>query len=156
MRKSISHNGADIIVNGEGELTLEELLPHLAQHGLHDLDVVKGITYQNDAGEIVETLPREFIKNLSDTPWPDREAIDIPEYMRIWKEHHGQSSISVIQARGCPYTCTWCSHSIFGYSHRRRTPEDAADEILWIKETYNPDLIWYADDVFAINQRWFA
>ena len=27
-------HGADIIVVGEGELTLAELIPHLAQHGL--------------------------------------------------------------------------------------------------------------------------
>jgi radical SAM superfamily enzyme YgiQ (UPF0313 family) len=63
--------------------------------------------------------------------------------------------VSVIHARGCPYTCKWCSHSVYGNTHRRRTPEDAADELLWIKERYNPDLIWYADDVFAINHRWF-
>jgi radical SAM superfamily enzyme YgiQ (UPF0313 family) len=75
--------------------------------------------------------------------------------MCVWKDNHGQSSISVIQARGCPYTCKWCSHSVYGNTHRRRTPEDAAAELLWIKETYNPDLIWYADDVFTINYRWF-
>jgi radical SAM superfamily enzyme YgiQ (UPF0313 family) len=75
--------------------------------------------------------------------------------MNIWKTHHGTSSVSVIQARGCPYTCHWCSHTVFGNTHRRRTPDDAADEVLWIKERYNPDLIWYADDVFTINQRWF-
>jgi len=144
----------DIIVKGEGELTLEELLPHLARHGLSQLDCIKGIAFLDD-GKVVETEARAFILDLSANPWPDREAIDIPEYMRVWKENHGQSSVSVIHARGCPYTCTWCSHSVYGNTHRRRTPEDAADELLWIKETYNPDLIWYADDVFAINRRWF-
>jgi radical SAM superfamily enzyme YgiQ (UPF0313 family) len=43
---------------------------------------------------------------------------------------------------------------VYGNTHRRRTPEDAADELLWIRETYNPDQIWYADDVFAINHKW--
>ncbi|MCB9452576.1 MAG: B12-binding domain-containing radical SAM protein [Anaerolineaceae bacterium] len=150
----LSH-GADIIVKGEGELTLAELLPHLAQHGMTGLETIAGIAYQNGDGEVVETPPRPFIPDLSAHPWPDREAIDIPAYMQVWKDHHGQSSVSVIQARGCPYTCTWCSHSVFGNTHRRRTPEDAADELLWIKEHYNPDLIWYADDVFTINSRWF-
>jgi radical SAM superfamily enzyme YgiQ (UPF0313 family) len=74
--------------------------------------------------------------------------------MQVWQQHHGHSSISVIHARGCPYTCTWCSHSVFGNTHRRRTPEEAADELLWIKERYNPDRIWYADDVFGIQHRW--
>ncbi len=148
-------HGADIIVKGEGELTLAELLPHLAKHGLDQLDFINGIAFINAHRRVVETLPRAFIQDLSANPWPDREAIDIPEYMRVWKANHGQSSVSVIQARGCPYTCTWCSHSVYGNTHRRRTPEDAADELVWIKERYNPDLIWYADDVFTINFRWF-
>ncbi|RMG86740.1 MAG: radical SAM protein [Chloroflexi bacterium] len=150
----LSH-GADIVVRGEGELTLEALIPHLAKHGLQALEQIEGITYRRDDGKIVETSPRPFIQDLSAHPWPDREAIEIERYMQVWHEHHGKSSISVIHARGCPYTCTWCSHSVFGNTHRRRTPEDAAEELLWIKERYNPDLIWYADDVFTINYRWF-
>jgi radical SAM superfamily enzyme YgiQ (UPF0313 family) len=147
--------GADMVVNGEGELTLEAILPHVARHGLNGLDAIAGIAYLNADGHRVETAPRPQIADLSAHPWPDREAIDIPAYMRVWKDHHGASSISVIQSRGCPYTCTWCSHSVYGNTHRRRTPQDAADEVLWIKERYNPDMIWYADDVFAINHRWF-
>ncbi|NWG15926.1 MAG: B12-binding domain-containing radical SAM protein [Chloroflexi bacterium] len=148
-------HGADIIVKGEGELTLEELLPHLARQGLNGLECIGGIAFVNADGQVIETLPRPFIADLSAHPWPDREAIDIPRYMQVWKTHHGQSSVSVIHARGCPYTCKWCSHSVYGNTHRRRTPEDAADELLWIQERYHPDLIWYADDVFAINHRWF-
>ncbi len=147
--------GADVIVKGEGELTLAELIPHLARSGTVQLESIQGIAFLDGDGKLVETLPRPFIPDLSANPWPDREAIDIPMYMKTWKDHHGKSSVSVIQARGCPYTCRWCSHSVYGNSHRRRTPEDAADEVLWIKEHYNPDLIWYADDVFTINSRWF-
>jgi radical SAM superfamily enzyme YgiQ (UPF0313 family) len=146
---------ADIIVKGEGELTLAELLPHLSKHGLNRLEAINGIAFRDGGGKVVETLPRPLIADLSANPWPDREAIDLPRYMQVWKDHHGKSSVSVIQARGCPYTCRWCSHSVYGNSHRRRTPEDAADEVLWIKERYNPDLIWYADDVFTIHYRWF-
>lgn len=147
--------GADVVVKGEGELALEELLPHLARWGLSRLGDVQGIVYLDDEGQVVETLPRPQIADLSAHPWPDREAIDIPQYMQVWKQHHGKSSVSVIHSRGCPYTCTWCSHSVYGNTHRRRTPEDAADEVLWIRERYQPDLIWYADDVFTINHRWF-
>jgi len=149
------HHGADIVVRGEGELTLEELLPHLAQYGLSRLDAVAGISWLQDDGSLVENLPRPMIRDLSAHPWPDREAIELEQYMQVWKENHGQSSVSVIQARGCPFTCTWCSHSVFGNTHRRRTPQDAADEVLWIKERYDPDLIWYADDVLTINHRWW-
>src|SRR5688572_20584554 len=146
-------HGADIVVVGEGEITLAELIPHLAKHGLTGLGTIKGIAWLDAAGKLVENEPRPMIADLSSHPWADREAIDIEHYMRVWKENHGMSSVSVIQARGCPYTCTWCSHSVFGNTHRRRKPEDAAEELLWVKERYNPDLIWYADDVLTINQR---
>lgn len=146
--------GADVVVIGEGEITLDELIPALIQSGTAGLSGILGIAYLDSDGRMVQTDDRPQIPDLSAMPWPDREAIDIPEYMRIWRENHGQSSVSVIQARGCPYTCKWCSHTVFGNTHRRRTPQDAADELLWIKERYNPDLIWYADDVFAMNHRW--
>lgn len=146
--------GADLVVRGEGEQALETLLPHLARFGLRDLDGFGGIAYRRDDGAVVETAPRPQMADLSANPWPDREAIDLPAYMHVWKTHHGRSSVSVIHARGCPYTCTWCSHTVYGNTHRRRTPANAADELLWIKERYNPDLIWYADDVFGINSRW--
>jgi anaerobic magnesium-protoporphyrin IX monomethyl ester cyclase len=149
------HVGADVVVKGEGELTLEELLPHLAQKGMEGIGAINGIAYLDDNGKLIETFPRPQIPDLSAHPWPDREAIDIEAYMQVWKTHHGKSSVSVIQARGCPYTCTWCSHSVFGNTHRRRTPDDAADEVVWIQERYNPDQLWYADDVFTINSRWF-
>jgi radical SAM superfamily enzyme YgiQ (UPF0313 family) len=147
-------HGADIVVSGEGELTLAELIPHLSRYGLTQLEGIAGIQYCGDDGQVIQTPARAFIKHLSDLPWPDREAIDLDRYLQTWKTHHGYSSVSVIHARGCAYSCTWCSHSVYGVSHRRRTPQDAADELLWIRDRYAPDMIWYADDVFAVNHRW--
>ena len=146
--------GADVIVQGEGEETLAELLAHLATKGRTDLHTVRGIAFIDESDKLVETAPRVMMADLSANPWADREAIDLPQYMNAWKTHHASSSVSVIHARGCPYTCTWCSHSVYGNTHRRRTPDDAADELLYIKERYNPDQVWYADDVFGINTRW--
>jgi radical SAM superfamily enzyme YgiQ (UPF0313 family) len=63
-------------------------------------------------------------------------------------------SVNLITARGCPYKCKWCSHAVFGYTHRRRDFMNCADEVQHIYETYRPDQVWYADDVFTINHRW--
>ena len=147
--------GAHIVVSGEGEITLEELIPHLTKHGLAGLEEVLGITFYGEGGLLVKTPARPQIKDLSAQPWPDREAIDLDKYLDTWKTHHGLSSVSLITARGCPYTCTWCSHAVFGETHRRRTPQDVADEVAWIAERYAPDQLWYADDVLTIHPRWF-
>jgi len=146
--------GADVIAIGEGELTLQELVPHLLEKGMDDLAGVPGVVYRGEDGEIVRTEPRPMIADLDAQPFPDRAAIDQQRYVDIWRKHHGQGSVSLITARGCPFTCTWCSHSVFGYSHRRRTPNNVVDEVEHIVASYHPDLLWYADDVFTINHKW--
>jgi radical SAM superfamily enzyme YgiQ (UPF0313 family) len=146
--------GADVIVVGEGEETLAELLPALAARGPHRLHEVAGLWFRDEDGRVVQTPARPQVADIDSLPWPDRAQIDIAEYMRIWKEHHGMSSVNLITARGCPYKCKWCSHAVFGYSHRRRSVMDCADEVQAIYETYHPDQVWYADDVFTMNHAW--
>jgi len=147
-------HGADAIVIGEGELTLTELIPHLVRHGPKDMDHIDGIVFREVDDRFVYTDPRPQIRDLDSQPFPDREAIDIHRYVDVWREHHGMGSVSLITARGCPYKCKWCSHAVFGYTHRRRSVENVADELELIQKTYNPDMVWYADDVFTINHRW--
>jgi radical SAM superfamily enzyme YgiQ (UPF0313 family) len=146
--------GADVIVIGEGEATLMELLPALASAGPRKLSGIRGIVFENDAGEPVRTAERAKLPDLDSLPFPDREAIDHHKYLDVWRKHHGASSINLITARGCPYRCTWCSHAVYGFSHRRRSPSNVAEEVAWIVERYNPDQLWYADDVFTISHPW--
>ena len=146
--------GGDVIVVGEGERTMEELLPHLARQGLRDLGHIRGIVYRGDGGQMVRTGLRPYVEDLDALPFPDREAIDVGAYLRVWREHHGRGALSLITARGCPYRCAWCSHAVFGYSHRRRSPGDVADELEMIREAYAPEMVWYADDVFTMDKGW--
>jgi len=146
--------GADVIVSGEGELTLAELIPVLGTSGITGLGDVAGIIYRNTDGTMTSTPTRPQISPLDNRPYPARDAIDINRYLDTWRTHHGVSSVSLITARGCPYTCRWCSHSVYGFSFRRRSPEDVADELQHIRDTYNPDQVWYADDVFTMSRHW--
>lgn len=145
-------HGADFVVIGEGELTLAELLPRLLARPLsRDLADVAGLVFHDESGSLVRTPPRPLIPKLDAQPRPDREAIDIDLYLGAWRAHHGMGSVSVLTARGCPYTCRWCSRSVFGETHRRRSARNVADEVEWIVERYRPDMLWYADDVFTIH-----
>jgi radical SAM superfamily enzyme YgiQ (UPF0313 family) len=146
--------GADVVAVGEGEETLAELLPALAARGAHRLHGVAGAIFRDEEGTIVHNPERAQIADLDAIPWPDREQIDQGRYVEVWRRHHGMGSVNLITARGCPYKCRWCSHAVFGFSHRRRSPRDVADEVEHIRDRYRPDQVWYADDVFTINHRW--
>ena len=84
--------GADVVVIGEGERTMEALLPHLARYGASTLESIRGIAYRIDEDRVMQTPPRSYIEDLDAQPFPDRAAIDMDEYVRIWRTHHGRGS----------------------------------------------------------------
>jgi radical SAM superfamily enzyme YgiQ (UPF0313 family) len=146
--------GADVVVLGEGELTLEELLRAWGASDTALLDDIAGIAFRREDGITQRTAPRTQIADLDAQPWPARDAIHLERYVDTWRTHHGKGSVSIITARGCPYRCEWCSHQVFGQTHRRRRPESVAYELEWLIERYKPDMLWIADDVFTINHDW--
>ena len=146
-------NGVDVIGVNEGELTLQELIPHLQKKGMKDVEQVRGIMFSRN-GRVQRTAPRPTVTDLDSLPWPDRDVLKMDEYFHAWKSHHGESAVSLITARGCPFHCAWCSSEVFGHTHRQRSPKDVVDEMLMLKERYNPDIMWISDDVLTINKKW--
>jgi radical SAM superfamily enzyme YgiQ (UPF0313 family) len=147
-------SGADFVVFGEGEVTMEELLYAMQQDGTDSYAKVPGIAFLDERGLLHQTPPRKQIDNLDAQPWPARDAIDVLRYVRTWRSAHGQGSVSFITARGCPYKCRWCSHQVYGQTHRRRNPSLVVDEVEWLVTQYSPDMAWVADDVFTIHYGW--
>jgi len=146
-------SGAQFVVFGEGENTLEELLLALRANPT-DFSSIPGLAYLDAEGNLRKNTAREQIQNLDGQPWPARDAIDLHRYVRTWREHHGMGSVNFITARGCPFRCNWCSHQVYGQSHRRRDPIKVVDEVEWLLQTYSPDMMWVSDDVFTINHPW--
>jgi radical SAM superfamily enzyme YgiQ (UPF0313 family) len=145
--------GAHVVVEGEAEITLEELLPAL-RRGEGALTSVNGIIFRRADGAVVKTPARPLIQDLDAQPWPDRERAPMERYLEVWRRRHGKGSVSVITARGCPYHCRWCSHSTFGVTHRRRSVKSVVEEVEWIAGRYGPEMLWMADDVFTIQHAW--
>jgi radical SAM superfamily enzyme YgiQ (UPF0313 family) len=146
--------GAHVVVLGEGELTMEELLAKKRDGAWKALEHVDGIAFRDEHGMVRRTAPRAQIADLDGQPWPAREAIDVSRYVQTWRTAHGRGSVSFITARGCPYKCQWCSHAVFGTTHRRRDPVKVVDEVEWLLGRYQPDIVWVADDVFTIHHGW--
>ena len=149
--------GADVVVIGEGEQTLEELLPALLQRrpGRAARAIVTASPSQAQLTVVGRDAhrARALLPDLDAQPFPDRAG----DRSRRATCTPGASitasaPVSLITARGCPYTCTWCSRSVFGTTHRRRSVANVADEVEAIVDRYHPDRLWYADDVFAIHR----
>jgi anaerobic magnesium-protoporphyrin IX monomethyl ester cyclase len=145
-------SGADLIVAGEGEHAMEKLAQ--CDFRRDAWASIPGLIFRAEDGTTIRTGPAELIHDLDASPWPDREQVDIDRYLDAWRTRHGMGSVSIITARGCPYKCNWCSHSVYGHSHRRRSPVKVVDEIEWILDRYHPEMIWIADDVFTIHHGW--
>lgn len=146
--------GADYLVIGEGEETSLELMIALNEKRYDDIKNIPGLGFKNQNNEIVFTTEREKLKEVDSLPFPGRDKINLQLYLNAWKERHGENAISISTMRGCPYTCKWCSRAVYGLSYRRRSPENVCDELELIQKEYNPDTLWFVDDVFTISHKW--
>ncbi len=148
--------GADIIVIGEGEITMLDVVQHFSQQKqASDLLLVPGIALIHE-GHYVQTSERSKIADVNTLPFPNRKKVNLDLYLETWTKHHGKNAISVNTMRGCPYSCKWCSRAVYGASYRRRSPELVAEELQQIYKSYSPDSIWFVDDVFTIHHRWLS
>jgi anaerobic magnesium-protoporphyrin IX monomethyl ester cyclase len=80
--------------------------------------------------------------------------VDIPRYQEIWRQRHGYYSMNMVTTRGCPYHCNWCAKPIWGQRYNMRSPQNVVAELKWLKETYHPDHIWFADDIMGLKPKW--
>jgi len=146
--------GADVVVAGEGEATLVELLDSLSgkcDRALHDID---GLWIRDASGRVVRTRAREIIRGLDRLPFPAWDLVDVDRYRAIWCARHGYFSMNLVTTRGCPYHCNWCAKPIWGQRYTARSPEHVAAEMAWLKSTYHPDHLWIADDIFGLKPGW--
>jgi radical SAM superfamily enzyme YgiQ (UPF0313 family) len=150
------HRPVDVVVVGEGEQTLLELLPLLleGEGRVERLGQIAGLAYLDESDQLVTTPARRHCTDLDSLPLPARNLIDIEAYRRAWRGRHGFFSLSIIATRGCPYGCKWCQKSVFGRSFRPRSPESVAEEMRLIKEQYQPDQLRIVDDVMGIDRGW--
>lgn len=159
--------GADYIVIGEGEETMTELVNALmlipadigddfpGQADATSRKSIAGIAFL-DNDNFVQNPERQKIKDLNDLSIPNRKKINLRQYLDAWKKFHGKNALSVSTMRGCPYTCKWCSRAVYGLSYRRRNPDKVVEELVQIKKEYNPDSLWFVDDVFTISHKWLT
>ncbi len=143
--QTLENEFVDIIVRGEGEETVVELMKALEDN--EPLDGIPGISYKEN-GKIVHNRDREFI-NLDTQPPPCWELIDIDQYT---SGHQGYRSVNITTSRGCPFNCGYCYVKVF---HKRRWRSMSVDNVLErmtsLMEKYAIDLFQFNDEEFLID-----
>ena len=85
---------------------------------------------------------------------PAWDLIDAGPYRQAWTAAHGLFSMNMVSSRGCPYHCNWCAKPIWGDTYHCRSARLVAEEMLELKTRFQPDHLWFADDIFALSQHW--
>jgi len=139
----------DLVVHGEGELTLVELLSAL-QTG-KDFQSINGLAFRN-AQEVHQTPPRAFVKNLDEFPFPDRSAVLNKKYRpnAVTFNYLHLPTTGIIAGRGCPYDCYHCSKGVWGKTIRFRSPENIFEEMRQCVEKYGMRDFRFFDDILTM------
>lgn len=145
------YNGADYIIQGEGENTLLELIETLNQKGA--TEKIKGIVYSRNE-ETITNPKREVLKNLDDLPLPAWDLVDIKSYKEIWTRSGKEFTLNLATTRGCPFKCNWCAKPIYGNRYNNHSPEYIVKHIQLLQKNYQVSRFWMCDDIFGLTPGW--
>ena len=138
------HAGAEVILKGEGEETLRELLHTFPNHY-----EVPGIASSKGS-----TPARKVMRQLDELPAPDFSLIPLQPYRDRWMKAHGFFSLNLVTTRGCPFSCNWCAKPIYGNRYNAHSPAYTVSQLKNLLAFYQPDHLWFADDIFGLRPNW--
>jgi anaerobic magnesium-protoporphyrin IX monomethyl ester cyclase len=150
--------GADVALVGEGLTTLMDLIPKLDSnpraataeltHGLSGT-----VMLANDS--VVKINGAKVLPTAAQTSeFAAWDLLDMDRYRSVWLEAHGYFSLNMAASRGCSFRCSWCAKPIWGNQYLQRNAASVAAEMLHLKRTFNPDHVWFADDIFGFRVDW--
>lgn len=120
----------DVVVRGEGEISLVELSKAVADN--IPFSSVKGISFL-DGTRIIHNPSQEKVVELDSQPTYDNFTWqEYPEY--VFGFPGSLPAISVMSSRGCPYRCIFCSKRQSKY--RLRNVASVCDEITEFKKRF--------------------
>ena len=137
---------ADVCVQGEGDLTLPELLEH--HRNPERWRDIEGLTFLRD-GHLIQTARRALIRAIDEIPFPAYHLYDMPRYMCLMVN----PGVTLITSRGCPYACTFCDAEMTPRQYRAMSPKRTVDLIEHLLETYDPPQMMFFDNLFTIQRK---
>lgn len=143
--------GADYIIQGEGEITLLELVNTLEKN--EPVEAIAGIVRRN-ANDIILHPKRAVLQSLDELPQPAWDLVDIDNYKALWKQSPNEFTLNIATTRGCPYKCNWCAKPIYGNRYNAHSPQYIVNQIAVLNEKFGVKRFWMCDDIFGLKPNW--
>lgn len=139
-QSALEYLGADMGIQGEGEVAFPVLLKHIEQQT--DLSGVSGLYLRGQGLQ----AKRTYIKDLDSLPFPEPSLLVSAngEKENYWLPFQTR--------RGCPLNCSYCSTAtIEGHLVRQRSPVAAVRELTrWVEAGFNQ--VFFVDNTFNLPQ----
>lgn len=156
------HSCIDVLVRGEGEYVLPQLIERIQNDS--PLDGITGIAYKiNDR---IFTSNNIYIEDLDSLPFPAYHLIDMERYFDLTKKYSTRTSyefpgwergVTVITSRGCPFNCVFCSiHLHMGRRWRAHSAIYVLRHIQFLVEQYGIKYLHFEDDNVSFDPKRFA
>ena len=140
----LKKTNADIVVIGEGETTIIELMETIERK--KSLNTVKGIGFRYGEKVVVNEI-RTLIRDIDAIPFPAYELFPI-DYYRLLRMPHATNRdfvMPVLTGRGCTFECVFCYRLDQGF--RPRSNESIIEEIKLLKRDYGITYIAFSDEL---------
>jgi anaerobic magnesium-protoporphyrin IX monomethyl ester cyclase len=144
----------DIVVIGEGEETVLEVIDALKENKLYDN--IKGIGFKKD-GKIFINPDRPLL-DMDTLPLPAWHLIkaDIDKYLLTSgykKDGTAIPGLHILSSKGCPANCSFCFAKQYQKRYRYKDAARTLDEIEYLVKNYNVSNFYYHDEDFIINKK---
>lgn len=146
----LKKTGAEVVVVGEGEDTIIELLSVYQKKD--SLNQVKGIAYL-DGNKCIITERRPLIKDIDSIPWPAYHKFSVDQYLLLRMPHCNNSDfvMPILSGRGCTFKCNFCYRMDKGF--RPRSSDSIVEEIKFLQKEYGITYIAFADELLMSSKK---
>ena len=158
---SFIDSSIDIIVTGEGEETIRELILCINDGNKLPINISGTVVRNpNNKDELIYNKPRKRIRNLDSIQKPAWDLFNVKPFL-----DNGVGSTSgnrknfrpfpIIMTRGCPYECTFCSNpDMWGRKWSTRPPSDVINEMKEYINEYDATHFYSCDLTAIIKESW--
>ena len=143
-KQTLEARDIDIVVRGQGEDTLLEVVRHLEQKS--SLDLIPGIGFKRN-GKLIFTTERP-LKPIVDLPPKAYHLADFDAYERSC----GRRWAMYISSLACPFNCSYCTNAgVYGRKWNALPPEQFVEETVDLTRRYGLEMLWIVDDNFLVD-----